>query len=309
MILTVTLNPSVDIHYHIDHFSLDTVNRTRTVSKTAGGKGLNVTRVLRQLEEEVAATGFLGGYLGRFIRNEMRELSVSDFFVEITGETRNCIAIIHEGNQTEILELGPEIDKDEAHLLLDNFPSYISNVDLIVMSGSLPKGLTHEFYEQLLKVVCFHDIPVLLDTKGELLNDILQSSNKPFLIKPNLEELAELIGKTIEEDQIIPAIKSPVFDGIPWIVVTLGQDGAIIRNYNNIYHAKIPKVKAVNAVGSGDSVIAGFAAGLRRQLNGEDLIKFGLTMGVLNAIEEKTGYIDREKIPWCLGKIQVEKIE
>src|SRR5699024_8956086 len=107
MILTITLNPSVDISYKLDRFGIDQVNRVQDVSKTAGGKGLNVTRVLHQLQEDVAASGFLGGSLGDFILKQLGNLGMRDFFTPIDGETRNCIAVIHEGKQTEILEGGP----------------------------------------------------------------------------------------------------------------------------------------------------------------------------------------------------------
>src|SRR5690625_1185016 len=125
MILTTTLNPAVDISYKLDHFSMDTVNRVKDVSKTAGGKGINVARVLKQLGENVAATGFLGGSLGTFIRSQIESLSIADYFVEIDGETRNCVAVLHEGKQTEILESGPVISEGEAALFLEKFAESI----------------------------------------------------------------------------------------------------------------------------------------------------------------------------------------
>ena len=111
MILTITLNPSVDISYKLDCFSLDTVNRVDDVSKTAGGKGLNVARVLGQLGEKVAASGFLGGSLGGFISSQIAALDIDNFFVEIAGETRNCIAVIHGRKQREILESGVAVEQ------------------------------------------------------------------------------------------------------------------------------------------------------------------------------------------------------
>lgn len=304
MILTVTLNPSVDISYKLDSLSLNMVNRVNAVSKTAGGKGLNVTRVLRQLNEEVAATGFLGGNLGDFIRTELTQLGINDFFVGIADNTRNCIAIIHHGRQTEILEGGPEIKNEEAAYFLEKFAAYARKVDLITISGSLPKGLPANFYEKLLEIAKNENTPVLLDTSGKSLEYSLKGKNKPILIKPNQEELADLLG---ESHDVIDALKAPIFEGVPWVVVTLGADGAIIKNHDKIYRVQIPEVKAINPVGSGDSVLAGFAAGLSRKLSGEELIKFGLAMGVLNALEEKTGYINPDKVNWCIEQIHVKE--
>lgn len=309
MILTVTLNPSVDISYKLDHLQLDTVNRVKNPSKTAGGKGLNVSRVLVQLEEKVAATGFLGGSLGGFIRKQLNDLQIKDDFVDIMEETRNCIAMIHDDKQTEVLESGPEISKQEAMELLKQFNSFVKETEIITISGSLPKGLETNYYGELLKIANGNHSKVLLDTSGKTLKHSLESEYKPYLIKPNQEELADLVGKEINTEQdVIQALNNPILNGIQWIVVTLGGQGAIIRHEETLYRVQIPEVEVVNPVGSGDSVIAGFARGLSQKLPEKDLIKYGIAMGVLNAIEEKTGYINTQNINWCINEIQVEII-
>lgn len=309
LILTITLNPSVDISYKLEHFMMDTVNRVEDVSKTAGGKGLNVSRVLHQLGEDVAASGFLGGSLGSFIRTEIAKREIQDFFVEIQGATRNCIAVIHDGQQTEILESGPVISEHEADLFLDVFTEYVQRVDIVTISGSMPKGLADDFYTKIIRIANKHNTPVLLDTKGELLGHTLTSESKPYLIKPNKDELADLLGKKLENDSdIVQALNSELFSDVPWIVVTLGGDGALVKRQDTFYRVQIPKVKAVNPVGSGDSVIAGFAAGLSHGLADEALIKYGLSMGVLNTMEAKTGQIDPTKVDWCVEQIHVERM-
>lgn len=309
MILTITLNPSVDISYKSDSFSLDAVNRVADVSKTAGGKGLNVTRVLHQLGEDVAASGFLGGSLGSFISKEISTLGIRNLFVEIEGATRNCIAVIHEGKQTEILESGPTITQNEANIYLEKFSDYMQQAEIVTISGSLPKGLADDYYNKILEITAHDDTPVLLDTKGELLAQALQSETKPYLIKPNQDELADLLGKELtSEIHVIEALQSELFADVPWVVVTLGADGALVKQNHAIYSVTAPKVNAINPVGSGDAVIAGFAAGLSRGLTDVALIKYGLAMGVLNAMEEKTGQIDPAKVDWCVGQMDVERI-
>ncbi|WP_449355205.1 hexose kinase [Virgibacillus natechei] len=309
MILTITLNPSVDISYKLDELNLDTVNRVADVSKTAGGKGLNVTRVIQQLGKDVAASGFLGGSLGNFIRQEISDKEIHDYFVNIEGETRNCIAVIHEGQQTEILEAGPVINESEATVFLNKFSTDVQNVDFITISGSLPNGLHKNFYAQLVGIANQHDTPVLLDTKGELLSHTLEGDSKPLLIKPNQEELADLLGEEVINDtQIISALQSQKFFGIPWVVVTTGATGAFVKHDKGIYRVSTPKVDAVNPVGSGDAVVAGFAVGLSRGLMDEELVKYALTMGVLNALEAKTGSVNPGKINWYKDQIRVERI-
>lgn len=310
MILTVTLNPSVDISYKLDHLKLNTVNRVVSVSKTVGGKGLNVSRVLVQLGEEVAATGFLGGSLGGFIRTQINKLMIKDYFIEGKEETRNCIAVIHDNLQTEILESGPKISRKEAAEFLEQFQSLVKETDIITVSGSLPRGLETNFYGELLKIAHENHSIVLLDSNGEALRQSLIGEYKPYLIKPNLEELADLVERKIDSEQhVIQALHDPVLNGIPWIVVTLGDGGALVRNEEIVYRVKIPKVKVINPVGSGDSVIAGFAAGFSRKLPPTEIINYGIAMGVLNAMEEKTGFINTQKINWSISEVQVEKLD
>ncbi|MFS0824438.1 1-phosphofructokinase [Bacillus sp. 1P02SD] len=309
MILTITLNPSVDINYKLEEFSLDRVNRVNSTSKTAGGKGLNVASVLRQLEEETAASGFLGGNLGDSIRKELDIKGIIDYFVEIEGNTRNCIAIIHDGRQTEILEDGPTISEKESNDFLKQYSEAVQQSDYITISGSTPQGIKDGYYSKLIEIAHQFQKPVLLDTKGSLLKATLRSNKKPFLIKPNQDELGDLIGKAVmSEKEILTALQEDILQGVEWVMVTLGGKGAIVKHKETIYRVRIPKVEVVNPVGSGDSVIAGFAAGLSRGLKDEEFIKFGLAMGTLNALEEKTGSVDVNKINWCLGEVNVEKV-
>lgn len=263
---------------------------------------------MRQLGEDVAATGFLGGSLGGFIRTQITQLGIQDHFVESTGDSRNCIAVIHEGNQTEILESGPEITYKEATTFLEKFTSSIQEVDFVTISGSIPKGLGEDFYVKSLEIAWLNNTPVLLDTSGESLKFAINNEHKPFLLKPNLEELTDLLGREINDEvEIINSLNELIFKDVPWIVVTLGSKGALVKHIDSIYRVLIPKVEAINPVGSGDSVIAGFAAGFSRKLPEVELIKFGVAMGVLNAMEEKTGYINSEKVNWCMKRIQIEK--
>lgn len=308
MILTVTLNPSVDIKYTLNRFLIDAVNRVDEVIKTAGGKGLNVSRVLKQLGEEVGATGFLGGELGDFIRSELKKEGIYEWFLPIQGKTRNCIAILHEGMQTEILESGPTIQEHEIETFITHFAEIVPQVDIVTISGSLPKGVPQNFYQRLLNICAEHGKKVLLDINGKLLQTTLQGESKPYLIKPNEEELGQFFGRNTEtSEEIIIAIQDDVFQGIDWVFVSRGSKGAIVKHHDAIYKVSIPVVKAVNPVGSGDSVIAGMAAGIIRDFEEETLIRYGMTMGVLNALEEKTGYINPERIDWCINEIRVER--
>ncbi len=312
MILTVTMNPSIDMSYQLDNFTIDNVNRTSKVLKTAGGKGINVTRVLYQLNEPVLATGIIGGYLGEYLANQMNEQFIPNNFYKSTQETRNCIAILHQGKQTEILEAGPTFSTEEELGFINHYKTLIKDVSVITISGSLPQGLDNDFYTKLIKIAKEYEVPVLLDTSGKaLLHSLKNSHAKPFLIKPNQHEISDLLQKPVATNfhELKQDLENPIFEGIEWIVVSLGADGAFVKHNNLYYKADIPTINVINPVGSGDSTVAGLAAGLNQQLSDEEIIAYAMTTGILNTMEEQTGFINREKFDEYYQKIVVTRYE
>ena len=310
MILTITLNPSVDIAYQLDTFQLDTVNRVEKVQKTAGGKGLNVTRVLKQVGEDVVATGFLGGEIGSYVKKQLTRNDIKNSFVEIANETRNCIAVLHDGQQTEILEQGPTIQEHEALNFIEHLEIILNNVEVVVISGSLPKGLASNYYVEIVELCKQCDVAVVLDCSGEALKKVLESQQKPTVIKPNTEELSQLIGKNITDDiqELKSVLSGQLFQGIEWIVVSLGAKGAFAKHNDKFYRVKIPKINVVNPVGSGDSTVAGIAASLAHALPDVVLLKNANVLGMLNAQEEQTGYVNLEHSEVLYSQIEVEEV-
>ncbi|MGQ7330066.1 tagatose-6-phosphate kinase [Streptococcus suis] len=310
MILTITLNPSVDIAYQLDTFHLDTVNRVEKVQKTAGGKGLNVTRVLKQIGEDVVATGFIGGEIGSYVKKQLTRKDIKNSFVEIGSETRNCIAVLHDGKQTEILEQGPTIQEHEALNFIEHLEIILNNVDVVVISGSLPKGLASNYYVKIIELCKKRGVAVVLDCSGEALKNVLESQQKPTVIKPNTEELSQLIGKEVTDDiqELKSVLSGQLFQGIDWIVVSLGAKGAFAKHNDKFYRVKIPKINVVNPVGSGDSTVAGIAAGLVHALPEAELLKNANVLGMLNAQEEQTGYVNLENAESLYSQIEVEEV-
>ena len=310
MILTITLNPSVDIAYQLDTFHLDTVNRVENVQKTAGGKGLNVTRVLKQIGEDVVATGFIGGEIGSYVKKQLTRNDIKNSFVEIGNETRNCIAVLHDGKQTEILEQGPTIQEHEALNFIEHLEIILNNVDVVVISGSLPKGLANNYYVKIIELCKKCGVAVVLDCSGKALKNVLESQQKPTVIKPNTEELSQLIGKEVTDDiqELKSVLSGQLFQGIDWIVVSLGAKGAFAKHKDKFYRVKIPKIKVVNPVGSGDSTVAGIAAGLVHALPEAELLKNATVLGMLNAQEEQTGYVNLENAESLYSQIEVEEV-
>ncbi|HEL0002791.1 TPA: tagatose-6-phosphate kinase [Streptococcus equi subsp. zooepidemicus] len=310
MILTVTLNPSIDISYPLNRLTLDTVNRVDRTTKTAGGKGLNVTRVLAEAGQSVVATGFIGGKLGDFVIHQLQEQGISNQFFKIKGETRNCIAVLHEGMQTEILEAGPYIDMDEAEGFLNHMSIIAKQFDVLTFSGSLPKGLAAHYYQDLITMARAYGSKVVLDCSGAPLKAVLAGKDKPTVIKPNLEELEDLIGQpvTLDEERLISLLSQPLFEGIEWIIVSLGAQGAFAKHHNRFYRVTIPKIEVVNPVGSGDATVAGIAWALAEGDDDETLLKKANVLGMLNAQETRTGHVNMAHFDELFDRIQVEEV-
>lgn len=310
MILTITANPSIDMSYILDELKQNDINRTSKVDKTAGGKGLNVSKVLKILGEDVLATGFLGGRNGEFIIDELAERNIVADFVEIEQPTRNCIALLYDGKQTEILEAGPEISSSEESEFMAKLDSIIEPDMIVSISGGIARGLEPDFYARVIKIINSKNAKAVLDTSGEPLSEVLKQDSLPFLIKPNLEELEDFLGKKIGSDtnRVGAILKEGVLGKLPNILVSLGSEGAIARFGNELYRAYTPKIKVISPVGSGDATVAGYIHGVQRKLDDVDTLKTAMTCGVLNAMQIKTGHIALSDFKDIFEQIKVELI-
>lgn len=308
MITTVTLNPSVDRRYMIDGFTAGKGYRTARYEASAGGKGLNVARVAHSLGAEVMATGLLGGKSGEFIEDKLATLGMQHQFLHINGETRTCIAILSgENDQTEILEAGPEIGNHEVDGFLELYESILDQSSIIVGSGSMMKGMPGNLYGVLIEKARYKSIPFLLDTSGSSLVEAMKFH--PTFIKPNLQEIEGIIGRSIKtESEILKAVKTVADDGIDTVMVSLGERGAIVLHQGDSYRVQIPKVPVMNPVGSGDSTVAGFAVGLEREYGFHDSIRFAMSCGIANAMEEGTGHVNQTMVEQLMKEVKIELI-
>ena len=310
MILTVTMNPSIDIAYIMDSFVPDQVNRVKEIHKTAGGKGLNVTRVLRKTGNKVLATGLTGGKNGEFLKEQLDHAGVVSDFYEIKGDTRNCIAILHEGKQTEILEAGPAVSQEEYAGFIDHFQMLVQRCAAAVFSGTPPRGIEDDCYACLTEIAKKYSVPVILDCSAAPFQKALTSEYKPDAVKPNIHELQDLLNREISKDPecLKEALSEKLFDGIAWIVVSLGADGCFAKHHDTFYTVKIPKISVISAVGSGDASVAGIAAGIVKGMNDEELLKHANTLGMLNAQEKETGTVNLDHYGDLYRQIIVTKV-
>lgn len=311
MILSVTMNPSVDIAYSIPTFKVNDLNRVNQVHKTAGGKGLNVTRGIHLSGYPVLATGVIGGTTGEFICRQLTEGGIKHDFYETQHESRNCIAILHKYNQTEILEAGPILTQQEVNACLRHIERLVRKAKIITISGSLPPKVPDNYYRQILQFAEKRDIPVFLDCSGQTLRYTLAGKIKPFLIKPNQSELTDLIGTAIIRWDLKHTQKltsHPLLKDIPCIVVSLGKQGAFAKHYNRFYKVDVPKIAVINPVGSGDVTLGGLAVGFYRNDPFDAILKRAMTMGILNALEKQTGCINPKQFDHYFNQIVVHQL-
>jgi len=310
MILTVTLNAAIDKRYVVEDFNPGSVCRVKECSYSAGGKGLNVSRVAAIAGEEVTATGFVGGHAGNYIVEVLEGQKINSDFVHISGESRSCINIYDEVNhtQTEFLEPGVFVTDANKEEMLIKFIELVDQCSIVAISGSVPKGVDSELYKDMIRLANQHGKKVILDTSGKLLEDSLEA--KPYMIKPNMDEIQMLTGKKMNnQEDLIEAALSLQESGIEVVVISRGSEGSLIVTKEGVYRAVVPKIDAVNTVGCGDSMIAGFAVGFSRGLSMEDCIKLASAISAANAMRMETGFFVRHDMEELLPKIQVEKIK
>jgi len=305
LIVTVTLNPSVDIRFEVDSFRRGEVSRARESEQTAGGKGLNVTRVLQQLKAPVVATGLLGGKPGEFIQEYLESEEIASSFVKISDPTRSCIAILEDGTKTEVLGPGAWIKKEEIEDFYRVFKNLTEKAEIVCISGSLPRGIPSDFYRALIERAQASDCRVLLDTSGKPLVEGLKGC--PELVKPNLEELQELLGKNLEkEDELARGLKEIVNSGTQIACLSLGKDGALVFGKEKYFKIRVPRIRVENPVGSGDAMLAGWAYGLLKGFELEKAAIFASACGVSNALQKKTGKVDPSQLEEISRKVKLE---
>ncbi|MDF2592436.1 MAG: 1-phosphofructokinase [Clostridia bacterium] len=310
MIATITLNPSVDICYYMDSFVINDVNRCSNYIKTAGGKGINVSKVLKSLGSEVIATGFLGGSTGSFIEEELLSMSINPSFVKINDATRNCIAVISEGKQTEILETGPQILSKDSKSLMRALENILESgkVKVVAASGSIPEGLGKDYYNELIKIAKKKNVKFVMDTSADYLKESIKVS--PFLIKPNINELENFFDIKIKSEQELKKTMQYFKEyDIDMIVVSIGSEGSIALCGDNFYRINIPRVSVKSPVGSGDALVAGMVREIDKDSSYEEILRVGNTCGILNAMNEKTGSIDMRMFDEIYGKVKIEMLK
>ncbi len=294
MFLTVTLNPAVDRNCEIDTLRPGEVNRLKSCRSVAGGKGINVTKILRQFRMPVAAVGFLGGPGGRLIEESCARLGVESYFTKIKGGTRTSVNLLAgDGTVTELLEPGPVISGKELEAFRKQFSGCLEQCRMAVLSGSVPEGVPLDIYAQLIKECHMAGCRVCLDASGELLRQGIQAA--PDMVKPNRRELEYLAGRPLPGLEDVKAqARKLLAQGVGKVVVSLGAEGLLYLDRERELHQEARRVHVVNTVGCGDTAVASLCMS---ELAGEEpelVLRKAAALAAANATTRENGEIPME---------------
>ncbi|NRT78445.1 1-phosphofructokinase [Clostridium beijerinckii] len=286
MIYTVTFNPALDYVIKVDNFALGQVNRTKREDIYYGGKGLNVSTVLKNLGYESIALGFIAGFTGEAIEKGAETLGFSSDFIKVKNGLSRINVKLKSNEETEINGQGPKIEKEDINELFKKLEK-LTEKDILILSGSIPNTLNEEIYEKIMETLQEKNIRIVVDATKNLLLNVLKY--KPFLIKPNNHELGEMFNVLLkDDDDIIYYAKKLQEKGARNVLISMAGDGAIlITEDKQILKSKVPKGEVKNSVGAGDSMVAGFIAGYLENNNYEKALKMGIATGSASAFSEE----------------------
>lgn len=302
MIYTVTLNPSIDYIVRLDAVEVGQVNRMESDDKYAGGKGINVSRILKRLAIDNTATGFIGGFTGRFITEELEKEGISTAFVPVSQDTRINVKIKAD-QETEINGAGPVISEQELEALKAQL-AHLTADDVVVFAGSAPSNLGNQVYKELLPIAKEVGAAIVCDFEGQTLLDSL--GYQPLLVKPNNHELEAIFDMTLKTLDDIETYARKILEmGAQNALISMAGDGALLVTENAAYFAKPIKGQVKNSVGAGDSMVAGFTGELVKSGDVLEALKWGVACGTATTFSDDLANIDFIKETY--EKVEVEK--
>ena len=306
MIYTVTLNPSIDYVVNMEQLVEGMVNRVSTEHFYAGGKGINVSQILNQHGISNRALGFISGFTGNFIEGSLKEKGIDTDFIRLSeGYSRINMKIKTTTDETEINGMGPHIPKTEIDKLYRQLDLLTAD-DTLVLAGSIPATLPDDFYEKMMEHVQDRGVKVVVDATKNFLLIVL--TYRPFLIKPNHHEIAEMFGVTISTTEDLLQYGNRLKDmGARNVLISMGGDGAILLAENGeVYRSNVPKGVVKNSVGAGDSMVAGFIAGYEKTQCYEQALRLGAASGSATAFSSDVA--TAEEILALVKEIVVQKL-
>ncbi|MBU3108566.1 1-phosphofructokinase [Clostridium gasigenes] len=300
MIYTITFNPALDYIVRVDDFKLGSVNRTSYEEIYAGGKGINVSIVLNNLGVQSKVLGYIAGFTGDEIERKVKEFGCDSDFIKLHNGMSRINVKLKSSEESEINGQGPQVNNESLEELYKKL-DFLKEDDILVLAGSIPSTLPKDIYESIMKRLDGRKIKFVVDATGDLLLNVL--NYKPFLIKPNHHELAELFNVEIKnEDEIIHYAKKLKEMGARNVLISMAGDGAIfVTETGKVLKSAVPKGKVRNSVGAGDSMVGGFIAGYLKHNKLEQAFKMGVATGSASAFSD--GLATKDKVEELLLEI------
>lgn len=309
LIFTVTLNPAIDKTVVIPDFSVGSLNRIQSIRIDAGGKGFNVSKCLKKLGVNSTAGAILGGATGEHLLALMAQMGIDTLSVTISEQSRTNLKIIDpsSGVTTEINEPGPEVPYSALEELKNRIAAKISPGDIVILSGSLPKGANASLYYKWTKFFQSLGAIVFLDSDGEAMR--LGVEARPNFIKPNDAELSRIVGQDLSTLRaLIEAGRELLKKGIEEIVISLGAAGAIFMSASGVFKADALNVPVLNTVGAGDAMVAAMAYGLEKKLPWETRMRLAMAMGAASVMHDGTQAPDADLVWKLAEQVEIQKV-
>ena len=291
MIYTVTFNPSLDYIASCDDFVLGQTNRTTKEIIYPGGKGINVSIVLRNLGLDTTALGFLAGFTGDEIKRLIIKEGIKNEMIEVNNGFSRINIKLRSSQESELNGMGPSIDEQSIKKLYQKLDNLTSD-DILVLAGSIPSCLPSNIYSDICNYLKDKNMKIVVDATKDLLLNVIPY--KPFLIKPNNHELGELFKVELNtREEVVPYAKKLQELGARNVLISLAGEGAVLVDENGeVYSSKAPKGKVINSVGAGDSMVAGFLYGYKTFNNYNEAFKYGVCTGSASAFSEQLAKLD-----------------
>jgi len=309
-ILTVTLNPCIDKTIEVENFTVGGLNRTKSIRTDAGGKGINVSKALKNFGADTIACGIIGGNQGKYLLSFLKEQEIPYVFTETEDETRTNYKIYDSKSHitTEINEQDFFVHENTLRKCIDSIKLQLQKTEIMVLSGSIPKGVNNDIYQTLIEIAKSYNVKVILDADGEKLKKGIEAA--PYAIKPNLFELEQFWGKAFKnESEIVEAAKELINAGIKLVIVSMGGDGAMFINENEAYKATPFAINCKSTVGAGDSMVAALAYCMQQNFDIIKLIKMSTAAGTVTASKEGTNVCTLDEVTENISRVKVEKVE
>ena len=315
MIITVTLNPALDKTARVDEMKTCALNRLQEVQIDVGGKGINVSAIIRSLGGRSITTGFAGGAAGEELLHKISEKGLEADFIPVTDSTRTNLKVVdNAGGLTELNEPGPQIKPEEWLSMEQKLCGYASAGNTVVLSGSLPAGLDDNTYQKLSAMLRRRGATVMLDADGKALEHALSSppDEIPDYIKPNRYELLRFFGitdaHTVTEVKLIELCRTLIDRGIKLVALSMGKDGALFANKSEIWRAQAIQVPIRSTVGAGDSMCGALVYGFEQGLRDEQCFALAMAASAATCTTKGTKAPERALIAELLTKVRIEKI-